>query len=342
MSSDPVPICVTPLKQCPFCPAAPPLRMSASSSCLAWGLSYAQGLQKLRVQKASCTCVAGASLGAGHFHLGARLACHPSASEWFLFRERLHANSFVALHSEYLRFMTISFLFLRASFAGLAKTIQAMFPSHSFGPNDCLRGLEHGWFLHSCLVATWSPSFLGTDFDLRLEYLDQTLSSYEAASHETLHSRAATHHCPSCANPVIAGDGGMKLTTRLCNERTSGTFSCDVLGMSLVVGCNRRPRNGSLFCNLHHVPAHSTLPPEIRDHKVIHGILHFRHQGSDDFLPFTEVNLIRLQQYDSKLRLIDYGARDSDRFPPGSPPQAPCACQQFFVSTPILSLLVCI
>ena len=278
--------------------------------------------------------VPGALLGAGPCRLpalhGFELHVTLVAAEWFIFRERLHTDSFVALHSEYLRFMTISFLFLRASFAGLAKTVQAMFPSHSFGPNDCLRGLEHGWFLHSSLVAAWSASFVGTNFDLRLEYLDQTLSSYEASLHETLHSRAASHHCASCANPVIAGDGGMKLTACLCNERTSGTFSCDVLGMSMVVGCNRRPRNGSLFCHSHHIPACPTLPPEIRDHKVIRGVLHFRYQGSDDFLPFTEVNLIRLRQYDSTLCLIDYGAHVPDRFAAGSPPQAACSCQLLF------------
>lgn len=333
MSSDPVPVCATPLQQCPFCAAAPPLHMQPSS-CLAWGLSYAQGLQKLRVQKSTCTlcgwsftgCWAVPPCGTARV----RIACHPSDSEWFLFRERLHANSFVALHSEYLRFMTISFLFLRASFAGLAKTIEAMFPSHSFGPNDCLRGLEHGWFLHSCLVAAWSPCFLGTDFDLRLEYLDQTLSSYEAALHETLHRHAASHHCPSCANPVIAGDGGMKLTTRLCNERTSAKFSCDALDMSLVVGCNRRPRNGSLFCHLHHIPASGTLPPEIRDHKFIQGVLHFRYQGSSDFVPVTEVHLARLRQYDSNLCLIDYGACDPHRFARTPPLQEPYASGLWF------------
>lgn len=82
--------------------------------------------------------------------------------------ERLHG--FVALHRDYLRFMTVAFLCLRASFSGLAKmakTAAAMFPETVFGANDCLSGLEHGWFLYSSLVAAWTPSLQGTSFDLR-------------------------------------------------------------------------------------------------------------------------------------------------------------------------------
>ena len=107
-----------------------------------------------------------------------RIVCHPETCPWFLFREFLHAQSFVALHLDYLRFMTVAFLFLRASFSGLAKTAEAMFPRTHFKPNDCIQGLEHGWPPHSILVACWSDSFLGQDFDLRLGSLDSTLSHY--------------------------------------------------------------------------------------------------------------------------------------------------------------------
>ena len=210
--------------------------------------------------------------------------------------------------------MTLAFLYLRASFAGLAKTVDAMFPGFRLQSHDWYRGLEHGWFLHSCLVAAWQDAFIGQEFDLRMDFLDSTLAAYERRLHDVLHARAAAHSCPLCQNPVIAGDGGMKLTTRICNERGSSVLTSPHLQVSVLTGCTRRPLRRSLFCKEHQVPSAAGLPPEIRDHKLVRGEMLFRYHGTSDFLPLHQVHSVRLRQYDSRLRLTAYAAADPSRF----------------------------
>ena len=105
----------------------------------------------------------------------------------------------------------------------------------------------------------------------------------------------------------------MKLTSSLCNERTSSTCTSSVLGISTHVGCTRRPQWGSLFCKHHQLPDPPRMP-EIREHKVIQGQVHFRYAGSDAFLPLSEVDAARVRQYDSRLALLDYATRDPARF----------------------------
>ena len=207
------------------------------------------------------------------------IACHPTACSWFFFRERLHADSFVALHTEYLRFMSTAFLFLRASFSGLVKTVQAMFPGPDLTHHDCQRCVEHGWFLYNTLQHTWAASRVGTVFDVRLDALDRTLAQHEPWLHDLLHRHASSHTCVHCSNPVLAGDGGMKLTTSLCNERTSASFTDSQLGLRVTLGCTKRPQAKSVFCRGHQLPPSPQLPPEIRDHKRISGHIHFRYVG---------------------------------------------------------------
>ena len=311
------------LTHCPFCVPAAPLRADTTSSQV-WGLSYSSGFQKLSVRRKRCDSCRALFLGCWAYspggHSRTRIACHPRESAWFFFRERIHAGSFVAMHVDYLRFMTTAFIFLRASFSGLVKTVHAMFPGHRLNPNDCQRCLEHGWFLHSALSNTWSEAeLLGEDFDLRLDSLDATLLGHEPRLRSLLHQTGSTHHCGACANPVLTGDGGMKLTTSLCNERTSASLRSEELGLSIPIGCTCRPIRGSLFCRAHQADAAEMLPPEIRDHRRVtgQGRLSFRYTGSDDFLPVQSMSAIRLRQYDSRLALLDYAAADPTRFAPG-------------------------
>ena len=315
-----LPRVVSPVTHCPLCLNSPQL-ITEGSVCQVLGLSYATGFEKLGLQRRRCGGCRFSFLGCWAYPPGAqsrvKLACHPDASPWFLFRERIHAGSFVALHTDYLRFMTASFLFLRASFSGLVKTVHAMFPGKPLNPNDTLRCLEHGWFLHNALVQTWSDNGrVGHDFDLRLDSLDSTLTFYEPHLVAQLHTRASEHHCTGCANPVLTGDGGMKLTTALCNERTSASFTSPELGMTVSVGCTCRPCPKSLFCRNHQLndAAADALPPEIREHKRSHGSLHFRYAGTDEFLPVQRMSLARLRQYDSRLALLDYSLEDPGRF----------------------------
>ena len=317
MATSPLPICSTPLTTCPFCLDAPALQTAHGKTAEVWGLSYVEGLCKIKLHPCHCLQSNWSFLGCWAYppanDARVRIACHPNDAAWFVFRERLHAGSFVALHREYLHFMTVAFLFLRASFSGLAKTAAAMFPQTMFGANDCLRGLEHGWFLYSSLVAAWEPSMKGSSFDLRLEYLDATLSHYEPLLHSLLTAHAKAHACVHCANPVVAGDGGMKLTTRVCNERTSTVLSSDDLALRVMAGCDCRPRNGSLYCKHHYIPPQPQLSPEIREHKIVNGRITFRYAGEDDFVTLDTVDLIRLRQYDSALSLADYRSQAPTR-----------------------------
>ena len=106
----------------------------------------------------------------------------------------------------------------------------------------------------------------------------------------------------------------MKLTTSLCNERTSASFTDSQLGLRVTLGCTKRPQAKSVFCRGHQLPPSPQLPPEIRDHKRISGHIHFRYVGSADFLPLQQVAAARLRQYDSKLALLDYATADPGRF----------------------------
>eukprot|EP00435_Cladocopium_sp_Y103_P036672 s2437_g9.t1 len=320
----------SPLRHCPLCVAASSLQPHGDATYL-WGLSYAMGFCRLQVRRLRCPSCRAWFLGCWAFPHGGQsrvvIACNPDTCTWFFFRERLHADSFVALHADYLRFMTAAFLFLRASFSGLVKTAQAMFPGPVLTHHDCQRCVEHGWFLYNTLHHTWEEARVGTVFDLRLDALDQTLAQHERLLHGLLHRSASSHTCAQCANPVLAGDGGMKLTTSLCNERTSAAFTDPHLGLRVTLGCTNRPQAKSVFCRHHQLPPHPQLPPEIRDHKRIDGAIHFRYVGSSDFLPVQQIAVARLRQYDSQLALLDYAAADPDRFAaaarPGLPAEAP-------------------
>ena len=307
----------SPLRHCPLCTAGSALQPQGDTPAV-WGLSYATGFVRLRAQRLRCPSCRAWFLGCWAYPHGGQsrvvIACHPTACSWFFFRERLHADSFVALHTEYLRFMSTAFLFLRASFSGLVKTVQAMFPGPDLTHHDCQRCVEHGWFLYNTLQHTWAASRVGTVFDVRLDALDRTLAQHEPWLHDLLHRHASSHTCVHCSNPVLAGDGGMKLTTSLCNERTSASFTDSQLGLRVTLGCTKRPQAKSVFCRGHQLPPSPQLPPEIRDHKRISGHIHFRYVGSADFLPLQQVAAARLRQYDSKLALLDYATADPGRF----------------------------
>lgn len=317
---------VTALTHCPFCPATPPLRVETDSS-LVWALTYKVGFQALRVRRRRCVVCGLAFLGCWAFPHGggrARVVCRPDAAEWFFFRERLHSGSFVAFDVQYLQYMTIAFLYLRASFSGLAKSVEAMFPGRPFGHHDCARGLEHGWFLYSLLRVIWEDALVGQSFDLRLSYLDVVLSAHEERLHAVLHQQAAAHSCTSCANPVLAGDGGMKLTTSICNERTSAFSRHADLDLQVTTGCTKRPMRGSLFCKSHQLAAASRdIPPEIREHKIKQGAIHFRYVGATDFVSLADVDMQRLRQYDSTLSLFTYRDAAPERFGAAHLPEDP-------------------
>ena len=130
----------SPLRHCPLCTAGSALQPQGDTPAV-WGLSYSTGFVRLRAQRLRCPSCRAWFLGCWAYPHGGQsrvvIACHPTACSWFFFRERLHADSFVALHTEYLRFMSTAFLFLRASFSGLVKTVQAMFPGPDLTHHDC-------------------------------------------------------------------------------------------------------------------------------------------------------------------------------------------------------------
>ena len=167
----------TPLASCPFCLGAPKLT-SHPTSCHVWGLSYKSGFLSIRLQRKCCDVCSCTFLGCWAFAPAGqgrpRIACHPDLSPWFIFRERLHPGSFVAVHLEYLRFATFSFLFLRASFC-LACSKQFMLCSlpelsaittlnvawstaGSFTVSCCPLGRTRLWAQSlTCALSTWMP-----------------------------------------------------------------------------------------------------------------------------------------------------------------------------------------
>ena len=316
MAAASLPHCDPPLTSCPFCPGAPSLSV-CGDVVRALGMTYTSGLQEVIFRRRRCPSCCKTFSGCWAFAPDggpALIACHPHLLPWFVFRERLRTGILVALHIQYLDFMTASLLFLRGSFSGLAKVVAAMFPARPLGDNDARRGLEHEWFLHSALVFAWQPSLVGTPFDIRTAHADKTLEAFEADLHCVLRASAAAHHCERCQNPVLAGDGCMKLTTSICNERTSAVVVHEGLGLAVYTGCSQRPKRGSVFCHQHWRPATYAPVPEIREHKFIRGTLHFRYVGTTDFVSVLDVDLRRLLQYDSALRLTDYSALATSRF----------------------------
>ncbi|CAE7835958.1 unnamed protein product [Symbiodinium sp. CCMP2592] len=306
----------TPLECCPFCEGSPALA-SGTLRCRALGLSYRHGVQQLELRGRSCRGCKLQFLGCwccgraeGDTDVP-RLACAPSHASWFFMKTRFHANALVALSVDYLRFMTASspvkhpwasFLHLRASFRGLAKMLPELFPEQHLEPNDCHRVLEHGWFLFETLNRLDTTACIGKTrtIDIRLASLDTTLCSLEPSLSLLLSSQAVAHVCSACANPVLAGDGGMKLTTRLCNERSSATLQADFLQLTIPLGCSQRPCRGSLFCKRHQL-LNPPVMPEINCHRITtQGNLQFRYKGDTEFVAVEEVDQRRLRQYDSR------------------------------------------
>ena len=305
------PECTTPLTACPFCPNELPLQ-SLPVRVTILGLTYERGLQRVRVAPARCAQCHTRFVSCWETEDSPRLVCDPTHSSWFVFRMRLREESFAALHADYLRFMTAAFLHLRASFSGIALTAASMFLTGVLGANDCNRALIHGWFLHSLASSLWTEARCGMRIDVRLDKLDTTLTHFEPSLHDLLHDLASTHACARCANSVLTGDGGMKLTTAICNERTSQEKHDETLGVRVLTGCTNRPQRGSLFCKKHYLPPSATPAPEIRDHKLQHGQLQFRYVGHDDWVDVPSVPLKRLQQYDSRLLLGNRRRQQAD------------------------------
>ena len=122
-----------------------------------------------------------------------------------------------------------------------------------------------------------------------------------------------------CDNAVLTGDGGMKLTTSLCNERSSGFRENKALQMRLCTGCCKRPRPGSLFCSAHQVPpehAAGPLPlgPEVHSHRLRGGTVEFRLLGGgrNDWVAPAEIHSARVSQYDSRRLLARETAPDAE------------------------------
>ena len=219
-----------------------------------------------------------------------RLACAPGRASCFFMKTRFHTKALVALSIEYLRFMTASFLHLRASFGGLAKMLPELFPDQQLEPNDCQRVLEQGWFLFETLNRLDSAACIGKSVDIRLASLDATLRGLEPSLSLLLNSQAVAHVCGACANPVLAGDGGMKLTTMLC---------IDSLQLRIPLGCSQRPCRGSLYCKQHQL-SNPPAAPEIHSHRITtQRGLQFRYAGGADYVGVDDVDQRRLRQYDS-------------------------------------------
>ena len=95
-------------------------------------------------------------------------------------------------------------------------------------------------------------------------------------------------------NPVLTGDGGMKLTTALCNERTSCFHYSPDLRLRVLTGCTERPLRGSLYCRSHQAPA--ALGPEVHTHCVEAGQMEFKLASSRDFQSAAGIPAGRLRQ----------------------------------------------
>ena len=126
--------CVSARTDCHACPGAPALQLS-SHRARVQGISYACGVVPLYVRSKVCLQCKRIFRGCWALVPGAdeeipELACEPKASSWFLFRVRLRENALVALHVDYLAFMTSGLLHLRASFSGFAKVLADMFPGN--------------------------------------------------------------------------------------------------------------------------------------------------------------------------------------------------------------------
>ena len=60
-----------------------------------------------------------------------------------------------------------------------------------------------------------------------------------------------SHTCDLCNNRILVLDGNQKAFCRLCQYKDCGHRYCKPLGMSLRVGCTKRPCKGSTYCKLH-------------------------------------------------------------------------------------------
>ncbi|CAE7844416.1 unnamed protein product [Symbiodinium necroappetens] len=235
------------------------------------------------------------------------LAAAPETSSWFLFRVRLRENGLAALSRTFLQYVTASLLHLRGSFSGIAKVLQDLFPHSTLDSQEVRRALEHAWLIHETLSLTY-PTFFGRPCDIRVDRADAFLAEAESELVRLLGVQATAHSCQGCSNGVLTGDGGMKLTTALCNERTSSYHANSQLQLKVLAGCSRRPVNGSLFCKAHQVPAClAGIGPEVQAHRKQQGSVLFRLSGHEDYKPACEIPTARLRQYDSRGVLADYG-----------------------------------
>ena len=298
------------------------------------GLSLARGVCNVSVQPRQCPschmCFVGCwALGT----TSALLVAPPRAQKWFFFQSFLGPGHLAALDLATLDWMTASFLHQHASFSGTLAVLGLLHADAGLSSNDRARVLEHGWF-HFALLDQLGPSAVGSAVDLRRESLDLVLSSALPALSSALARQGAAHRCQQCSNSqVVVGDGCWKVTTNLCNERTS-SIRCDPdTGLSLNIGCTGRPCRGSLFCKSHQLPPGAEATHgEIRDHRRSPaGETLFRTRGASDFLPSHLLDLQRLRQYDSRQLLTKAAPTSSSA--PGTPGYT-AACAGPVAATP--------
>ena len=147
--------------------------------------------------------------------------------------------------------------------------------------------------LHETLALTYS-ALQGRPCDFRVDHIDALLVQMEPYLTAALDDQARRHACSRCSSPVLTGDGGMKKTTALCNERTSCFHYSPDLRLRVLTGCTERPLRGSLYCRSHQAPA--ALGPEVHTHCVEAGQMEFKLAGSRDFQSATGIPAGRLRQ----------------------------------------------
>lgn len=304
-ASSPLPVMAfhltSPLDVCPWCPGQVPLRQCGTALPVQ-AVSYERGLVCLWLHSKSCSgcnrtfrgCWAMPKKESDEPPL---LACDPALPAWFLFRVRPRRHGLSALSGFYLRYMTSALLHLRGSFSGFSRVMHDLFSHSGLDSQECRRALEHAWMLHETLALTY-PALQGRPCDFRVDHIDALLIQMEPYLTSALDDQARQHACSRCNNPVLTGDGGMKLTTALCNERTSCFCSSPELRLQVLTGCTERPLCGSLYCRRHQAPG--ALGPEVQSHRFQSGQVQFKLAGSQNFHSPDSIPADRLRQYDSR------------------------------------------